>query len=450
MKKNNFKRINLVVVLAMFLVPFLFVNCTKPTTLGGDLVNSEESDFFTTDTFGLTVKTVRSKDTLLTFLYGTSSVGLATYYLGDMNDPIFGNSRSEIIAQYGPSPGDYAGNFKSATVDSVVLTLVFDSAKFYGNEDIIQSIEVLRLQEAMRIDTSYYANRDFETEMMPIGSLDNFTPNLNKRLLVVTADSTVKDSSLVYVRVPLANSLGAEILALDSIVFTTAEGFAEKFKGIKIKAKSQTTAMMAVNLKSYLSEIDIYYQNPEEDSLVFRIHSFGGYAATEYLTKNYTGSTVEPYFDEVNSDLFFVQSTNGLNVEVSLPDLSSLGDVIVNKAVLEFTLENLMSDDTLAFRSIASFSLKDTSGSRIGGLYAQGGQLPVTASLKRVEKDGEIRQVIQLNISSLMQKIQRGDAENKVVIQATRPAVMGRVVLQGFAGEESAQPKLYLNYTEIK
>lgn len=449
MKKNKLRRINLIALFAMFLVPFLFVQCTKPTTLGGDLVSSEETNFFTTDTFGLSVKTIRSTDSLFAFIYGTSSIGLEAYYLGDMLDPVFGEAQSEIIAQYGPTPGDYAGNFDGATVDSVVLTLVFDSAKFYGNMDIMQSIEVLRLKEAMPIDTSYYTNRDFETEATPLGYVDNFIPNLNKRLLVVTADSTVKDSSLVYVRIPLTNSLGAEILALDSIVFTTAEGFAEKFKGVKIKTKSQTTAMMALNLKSYFSEIDIYYKKPEKDSLVFRIHSFNGYAATNHQTKDYTGSTVESYLDQTNSDLFFMQSNIGLNLEVTLPDLASLGGVIVNKAVLEFTLENIMADDTMAFRPIELFTLTDTSGIGIGGIYVQGGQQSVTATLKRVEKGGVIRQVVQLNISSLMQKIQRGDKSRKIIVKPRRPAVMGRVVLQGFAGEESAQPKLYLNYTEL-
>ncbi len=461
MEKYNTGKSNRILFMMMVLLSILVVQCTKPTTIGGDLVNENEADFWSTDTMPLTVKTVKSTDTLLTYFYASVSKTLRRYYLGMLDDPVFGRNTAKIFSQYGPYAGSYTKKFNEATVDSVVLTLVLDSAYFYGDATAMQSLNVSRLMNPMALDTNYYSNQDFPVEATPLGELIDFVPNLNKRVLYVS--ETIKDSNLVYLRIPLDNSFGEEILAYDSLVYVDAEAFAQKFKGISIQATSPSLGMMAVDLRHVMSEIDIYYQTPTEDSLVLPIHSLRGYAATDYQTKDYAGSYVESHIGVANDSEFFIQSTGGLNVEIELPDVSDLGNIIVNKAILEFSVKDLNFDDTSMFRLNKQLVLKDTLGNYINDvgtvLTSTGGYGVFGGKPKVVTRNGETRTIFEMNISSMLQDVIQGSLSNKVVL---RPASfletddkyeltgLGRTVLQGFSGAKEWQPKLRLNYTEVK
>ena len=454
MKKNILGGMNKVLLIGLILLSIVVTQCTKPTTIGGDLVNENELNFGTVDTFTLKVTTVKSTDSLKSFVFSSSAFALSRYYLGQLDDPVFGLNTGEIIAHYGPYPGTYADKFVGAIVDSVVLTLILDSAGFYGDQHAMQSLAVARLSVPMRMDTTYYTFQDFATESTLLGEKNSFVPSLEPGFLVITPDSSVVDSMNPYIRIPLDNSLGQEVLSMDSLDYADPEKFAEKFKGIKIFSTSPSAGMISVNLKAIHSEIDIYYHTPTEDSLVFPIHPLIGYAASNRQVKDYAGSFVEQRIGVENDSLLFMQSTGGLNLDVELPDLSPLGEVIVNKAIIEFTLESLTFDDTTTFKALQQLVLKDTSNAfviDINQILTIGGGLQVFGgSPKLVTRDGEMRMVVQMNISSLMQEVVYGTVSNKITVKpSTEITRLGRLVIQGFAGPKKWQPKLYLNYTEL-
>ena len=459
MKKNILGWTNRAFLTGLVLLSLFVTQCTKPTTIGGDLVNENELNFGSVDTFPLNIKTVESKDSLRSFVFSSLPFKLSRYYLGQLEDPILGLNSGEIFAQYGPFPGNYAEKFVGAILDSVVLTLILDSAGFYGDHTAMQSLAVARLIEPMRMDTSYYTFQDFPAESSLLGEKNNFVPSLSPGFLVITPDSSVVDSVSPYIRIPLDNSLGLDVLSMDSVDYADAEKFAEKFRGLKIYSTSPSAGMLAVKLDAVFSEIDIYYHTATEDSLVFPIHPLSGYTASNRQVKDYSGSFVEQHIGVENDSLFFVQSTGGLNLEVELPDISSLGDVIVNKAVLEFTLESLVSDDTTTFRTTDELILRDTSNAfiiDINQVLASNASMQIFGgSPKMVTRDGEMRMVVQMNISSLMQEISSGNVSNKVLVKPTTKLLesevtnLGRFVIQGFSGAEKWQPKLYLNYTEL-
>lgn len=442
MKKNIFLKGSFVLLAFLSL---LLTQCTEPTELAGDLVKDQESNFHSVDSLPLAVKTVVSDDSLRVFYYTTVPFALNRYYLGVLDDPIFGQDTSEIISLFGPSPGNYGSKFDGATVDSVILTIVLDSAWFYGDPTAMQSIEVFRLQEVMALDSSYYQFQDFPTEPTPIGQLLDFVPNLTSRSIVIDYDTV--EEKLAYIRIPLDNSIGEEILGLDSIDFTTAEKFSERFKGLKIKAQS-STGLMALKLTANYTGIDVFYQTPSEDSLILPIFPFRGYATSEHLAQNHSGAVVESYLDVPNASNFFVQAHGGLNMEIELPDMTSLGDIIVNKAILEFTLADLMEDDTATYSILPQLILTDTLGHEIPDWNPLDGRFD--GKPKMVVKNGEARMVVQMNISSLLQLVQQGSVSNKVVLKASPQMYeYGRSVFQGFEGDKMWQPKLIVNFTEL-
>ncbi len=455
MKKNILGRAYSAFLVGLVFLSIFATQCTKPTTIGGDLVNENELNFGSVDTFPLKVTTVASTDSLKSFVFSSLPFRLSRYYLGQLDDPVFGLNTCDIFAQYGPFPGTYADKFVGATVDSVVMTLILDSAGFYGDQMAMQSLAVARLSDPMKMDTSYYTFQDFPVESSLLGEKNNFIPNLSPGYLVITPDSSVVDSVSPYIRIQLDNSLGQDVLSMDSVDYADAEKFAEKFRGLKIFSTSPSTGMFAVKLEATYSEIDIYYHTPTEDSLVFPIHPLSGYTASNRQVQDYTGSFVEPHIGVENDSLFFIQSTGGLNLDVELPDLSTLGDVIVNKAILEFTLESLSFDDTTTFKVLNQLVLKDTSNAfivDINQILAVGSNnLQIFGgSPKFVSRNGEMRMVVQMNLSTLMQDVANGTVSNKIVVKpGTEITKLGRMVFQGFSGDKKWQPKLYLNYTEL-
>ncbi len=454
MKKNILGRVNSALLIGLMAVSIFATHCTKPTTIGGDLVNENELNFGTVDTLPLKMTTVESTDSLKSFVFSSLPFALSRYYLGQLEDPVLGSNTCEIIAQYGPYPGSYAQKFVDATVDSVYLTLILDSAGYYGDKTAMHSLAVARLSEPMQMDTTFYTFQDFATEATLLGEKTDFVANLEKRFLVVTPDSSVVDSNSAYIRIPLDVNLGQEVLSMDSVDYADAEKFAEKFKGIKIFSTTPSAGMLGVLLSGQYSEIDIYYHTPTEDSLVFPIHPLRGYTASNRQVQDYTGAFVEQHIGVENDSLFFMQSTGGLNLEVELPDITTLGDVIVNKAILEFTLESLSFDDTTTFKVLNQLVMKDTTDAfiiDINQILAISGNMDIFGgSPKFVTRDGETRMVVQMNISTLLQEVAYGRVDNKIVIKPSPEITnLGRLVIQGFKGDKKWQPKLYLNYTEL-
>lgn|GEM_PF-5234772 len=441
--------------MGLLLALTLWASCTKPTKLGGDLVEGEKSDIVFTDTLPLHITTVRAHDSLVAFAALTNGPAVAVnrHYVGIMNDPVFGTDTSEVIVVYGPAASEnWSDKFIGSIVDSVKLNLILDSAGFFGDPTTPIDIGVYRLTQPMSPDTTYYTNQYFEAEDMPIGHLDGYLPDLNKRLLVVTPDLT--DSAIVYAQISLPFGFGAEILGYDSLTFSDPDKYIQAFKGLKIRATSPANYSLALSLKHSFSEIDIYYHTPVEDSLVLRLFpAHGKYPSSQYYAKDYSGSEVANHIDVPDDSLLFVQSTDGLELKLELPKLDPDGGfVIINKAILELTCENLPMDDTVHFKVIPQFYLKDTADVEIadvreaigtGLLQEVFGGYPV-----RVTRNGETRTVVRLNISHVMQDIQSGHVSGTLILQpADRVSRKGRTVFRGFSGDPVWQPKLYLSVT---
>jgi hypothetical protein len=156
----------------------LWAGCKKPSSLGADLLDeSGYENFVFTDTVEVRC-TIEREDSSLT----SDRNSTAEYFLcGELNDPEFGKSASDIYAlMLGENLNP---NFDTTqTFDSIVLYLRYASAGVYGDTlSAVQTLKVLRVDDGsyLQYNKDYYSNQSLPATE-ELGSI-TFSPKPNKR-----------------------------------------------------------------------------------------------------------------------------------------------------------------------------------------------------------------------------------------------------------------------------
>ncbi|TNE54281.1 MAG: DUF4270 family protein [Bacteroidetes bacterium] len=373
MKHSIVKHILFMLLLSLGL--FAAYNCNKPTPFGADLLDDQLADYDYTDT--LTVWcTVLPEDSLIT---ADRSSTFDYFFCGELKDPVFGYSRSDIYSLFrlsGLSP-----NFKDALVDSIVMYLRYDNAGIYGDTLQPQTLRVHRLAQdtVLHWSTNYYSNQSFPVGEQ-LGEVANFLPQPNTDFPLL-GDST---NTGPYVRIPLDNAFGQEILDIDSLDLTTDSTFWTNVRGLRISSESggDPGAMLAFDLNnSSFSFIRLYYKYATDTITESRAYTFSFVGGNKFtgFTHDYTGSTVAPYLQQQADDLLFVQGMSGLRLKVQFPYAHLIDNIAVNKAELELTAAVLPGDNPLlepAKQLVLTESVGDTTVSLTSDvLYSLGSAL---------------------------------------------------------------------------
>ncbi len=320
---------------------FWGLGCTKPSAFGADLLDDELAEYVYTDTLTLQC-TILPEDSLV-----TSDRSSTTSYMfcGQLNDPVFGRSESEIYSLF--RLRDLSPNFKDAKVDSIVLYLRYAVSGFYGDTLQPQNLRVHRVETGSQVrwDADYYSNQSLPVGDV-LGEVLNFVPKPG-------TDVQLFDSTTVgpYLRVPLDNAFGQELLDIDSLTLTSDTMFWQKLRGIRISAESAGSppgAMMAFDLNnSTFSRVRLFYKYDSDTITTSRTFDFlflGGNKFAHF-SHDYTGAPVAPYIGQPAEDLLFAQGMSGLRIKMEIPYAHLLENIAVNKAELEMTAAVLPTSD---------------------------------------------------------------------------------------------------------
>lgn len=333
---------------------FMGYSCSKPTPFGADLLDDEIADYQYSDSLTLQC-TLVPEDSLV-----TSDVSSTADYLlcGQLFDPVFGKSQSDIYSQI--RLATLGPNFKNGVVDSIILFLRYDAPGFYGDTTQAQTLRVHRVSanDTLHWSKTYYSSNTLEIGEQ-LGELANFLPKPNTGLRLF---DTV--SKAPYIRIPLDNGFGQELLNLDSVTLASDTLFWKKVRGLRLSAESQGNpgTIMAFDLNnSAFSRIRLYYKR---DTLVRTFDfTFLGSNKFTHFSHDYGGSTVEPYLNKKADERIFVQGMGGLQLKVEIPYANLLDDIAINKAELELTAETLPGDNPLlrnASQLVFTESIGDT------------------------------------------------------------------------------------------
>lgn len=324
------QKLPLYVALLMMLAAF-WAACTKPTPFGSELLEDELANYEYTDTVTV-ICTIQQEDSLLT---SDRSSTTGAFLCGELNDPIFGKSTSEIFSllQYDLRPG-----FKPSEqfFDSIVLYMRYAPTNIYGDTTQPQTLQVYRLDKLLDNQSNYYAESSIPATEL-IGSLDNFLPRPN------TTDSLFDPTSKAsFVSVRLDDNFGKELFNLDSLVLESDSAFFAALRGIKIVSSSANAvpgAMLAFNLNNATySRVRLYYHTGTDtikrNSFDF---FFAGANKFTHFIHDYTGTPVGGKIDSVSDDFLYLQAMQGLKVKVEIPFIDKFENIAVNKAALVLT-----------------------------------------------------------------------------------------------------------------
>lgn len=346
---TNFKR-------SLFWVVMLCITavaCNDPSNLGSELIEGDFSNIQFTDT--LTVATLNvPQESIFTYTNNTASQP-STYLVGNIDEPVFGSAKASTYMSFVLGFTSQAGgaDFSDAVFDSLVLSLVYDSLRTYGDTLIPQDFVVHQVTEEMdNTEEYYFSDRGFEVdEANPIGEKLNFLPQPKSNIVTILDEDTT--TMIPNLRIKLNEQLGLDLmdtLVYDSAAYSTSEMFRQLFPGLKVSSTVPNASILGFNLGSSLSYLRLYYtRDTTELTYTFGL-STQSVRYSEY-EHDYSGSVVETFInDPIASDsLTFVQGMSGTNVKIDFPSISSLEDIIVNKAELEFTAAFIPGDDTINY-----------------------------------------------------------------------------------------------------
>lgn len=314
---------------AVLLLLISLAACTKPTLIGADFLEDEKTGLAISDQFSLEVFTEKT-DSVLVHSNNLSSQ-LTVYLIGNLEDPIFGTSKAEIFTQ--PVIASVGSHLIGSTIDSVVLTLRYDTLGAYGpgNENV--TLTVFEMQENPVFEQRYFSNHKFISNPVALGEA-TFRPSPKDSLEV----KTPSDTSLLapHIRIPLDVERFHELLLLDTSVWENADTFINAFNGLHIVMSAGNQTMLGFDLTDAVSGVTIYFDKGATLDQQYRLLFSSGSVKTTYFEHNYTGSTVGTALDPTaETEYFYIQGMSGVTSKVVINGIESIGNAGVNYATLD-------------------------------------------------------------------------------------------------------------------
>ncbi len=454
MKKNSFVWYALVLGL-------LINTCNDPTPLGAELLEDDRVEVFFTDTIKLLASTVK-EDSVLTYDPDPAIV-FDQFMFGNYTDPIFGKVSASI---YGQVVLDFdTPDYEDAVLDSVILTLQYDSTATYGvlDQDPF-GISVFRVTDGTDIEAEYFSSSILGLdEVNLLGEITSFTPQLTqldsiKGLIDYRTNPNGDTIGIpASLRIPLSNDLGMEFMEYDETVYESSANFVESFKGIHLQPQTETTGLLSFDIASTsTSGITLYYTVDDTIHRQYQYDFSSRFIQYNNFEHDFSGSIVDDFFEDstLGDSLLFVQAMAGPVAKIEIPNLEQFDKTIVNKAELTYTVAVLGEDQpenypasnnllAVAFDQETERFLALTDaligGSNFGGRLTE-----------ETGPDGEMIMTYTMNISNYFQSILDEVEDPIIYLRAFPKQESGsRVVLYG-PGHSKYPMKLTLAYTQLE
>ncbi len=321
------------ILLSLFVITILILSCNKEfDKIGLDIQPAEDKlNVEYNDTTTLVTYSVR-EDSVQT---GNSSVSL----LGSYMDPIMGKSTASIYTQLRLSIVGY--NFGEAPIlDSLILSLAYSGS--YGDTTTSQTVKVYELDGNLYPDTCYYSNHNIQKFSV---ELANYTFIPKPHDSVVVGNDTLPPQLRINLS-SITSELGNKLLNASETDLEDNENFLEFFHGLYITADPVEVggAILYFDLMSTMSQMVIYYQNAEEDSLQFNFVINDNCARfNNYNHNNYEDASPEFKNQVLNGDtslgdnILYLQAMGGVKTKIRFPnikDFISSENIAVNQAML--------------------------------------------------------------------------------------------------------------------
>ncbi|MFN8279652.1 MAG: DUF4270 family protein [Saprospiraceae bacterium] len=355
------------IAVIVIIIGILLQTCNKSSNLGSDLLSDEWINASGLDTFSLSMEPY-VQDSLVYASAGFPN----TFFAGSVKDPYFGTLESEIYTQLYFAITNET-DFLTRPIDSVVLSLRYDSTSYFGQPDAVNGIHVHTLTDTLYLSKTYYKNEVIHHyDPNELGSVKNFIPNL--RDSVKFNINSVEYTYAPQLRIPLDTAKFMGILrAFDDSVFTSLTYFTNAFPGIAIHSDA-TQALLAIALTNTDSRITIYYNPTDTTKGTFEFNL--GLMRISTNRNNNAGSRAEQFElgTNLSDSLSYIGGFGGVDTRIKIPYHKSWDSLLVNYAVLELVSPEQPTDPSSIYKRPPVLNLKEVSSGKpasiVDALYA--------------------------------------------------------------------------------
>jgi hypothetical protein len=325
----------------------LFSQCTKikGTDIGAELLPIVDNIVTFDTTFDVITTTYVTPDSLTPRIGRDANGNAGQYILGHISDdPQFGKTTASIFFELLPPafPYFFQNTADSLYLDSAVLCLRWTNT--FGDTNAIQSINVHRISELIRVDTVYNTSKSVRYGEL-IGS-KTFAPKILDDSIY-----TFRQTRVNQLRIQLNNSFARSLLAFDTSArspYYNDTIFRDFFKGFALIPQtngSSANALMSFAMSDTSTHLRIYYKydkNGIRDTTYrdFRFNSLYPGAGVNNVKRVYNGSEASLHIgDKPRGDsLVYLQAAPGTYALLQIPGLNEFkqkkGNVMVHLAKL--------------------------------------------------------------------------------------------------------------------
>ncbi len=439
-------------LIGVVLVTLGWQACTKATLVGNDLLDEEIRTVGYTDTFRIRA-TVVPEDSVLTHS-GTTGAQIVEHSFGKLNDPILGRTESVIVSQM--FLNGIGSQFLAYDIDSVVMTLAYDTTGRYGSRDEVISVSATRNFTELNVTEDYWSNQRFSKNFVPMGERKSFIPNYTDSVTIQRPNDTTTLEP--HLRIPMGQDFINSLMAQPPATFELADSFAAWFQGVHLEVSEGENTMIGVDLNNPVSGMTVYYS--QADSAFYRSYQFvftaifNAHVQVATFSNDYSNSQVEQFIgnQEQSDSLIFLQAMSGLNTELTFDRLDDFRDVLVNQAILDFYVADLPDDD------LGTYPLSDRIQTRIlndDDMLINSRDVRLAFGINNIDffggaiiEDEEGRLVYRMNVTASVQDIISRREGNKLFLSSyLKQNNPRRVILYG-PGHSQFPAKLRLTYTQ--
>jgi len=428
----------------------LMASCKKESDIGsgiqpsGDVIDLQSQDSLTLKTYTVKEDSLRSDEP-------------AIVQIGNINDPIFGETRASLFTQF-VIPNDLQGLAFPGTLDSCALCLAYDY-DYYGDTTSPQEFRVYQMTEDIYHDSLYYSNKVSQcyptfASRIYVGDT-TVTPHPRKK---ITLGSNTYQPQL---RIPIQYNFAQQIF---SGSYSNTAAFLQFMKGLYVESVTTPTpgsgALLRFNLLDTTTKLIFYYHTSNgPTSFSFVVNSGAAYYshfAHDYSTLPSSSSLVQQLASPgVNtSNEVYVSGCSGVKTKIEFPYLNNLRNlgysIAINKAELIIKADpSTASADFPANKQLYVTSI-DTSGKQLllpdmfeNSVYFGGSLITSTNEY-------------HINIARYFQELMSGIVPNNgLYLKEIDPDSQGRRVVLGSSnfssssGTNNYRMYLHLVYTRI-
>ena len=467
-KKKGFSLLGINIII----LGIVFISsCKENTILPPDLVPPIDNINTFLDTSLTVITNNIYQDSVLTGgLNGSTRISNSSSYyhaLGVISDMNFGKMVAGFHTEVLPPNNLFSYKGTNVEVDSIILAIPYRSSFGDTLNAIPQKFNVYRSLKSFSRDSA-----QFET------TKDDYDPSkvlasqqVNFNTFKTDSPSVATGKLIPQLRFKLADwfkdSLKAQIdLGANGAMATNAT-YNQWWKGFYVAPADSNTGNTIGYFNTYGTRMYIYYRYTNTGGTQDTTNSIFGFDANNsnrfcHITRNYTGSLANQYINTNNSagdSMLFLQSEPGIAALLRFPNLTTIGNHIVNKAELTFNCYYPTSSMTDTIKAgliprLQVFQVDETGADKIASDYATFGTNFV---------DGKRYQVSFLGMTFIQYRFALTETFQKAISQknttfslkimglnAGTPGAYQSLLIGSSSSLTSMKPRLNLIYTKIK